>query len=244
VLELNKYTSHVILTVVRKLVSCHVCEGDNFNIPFQFSLGGLLLVVAVIDLLMHNVNHALGATRVPEAVASKHDKLILLKVSVDDLKVGLSGHGLVLGSNTLSSLKEQITNSPGYGKVTLNSTIINECTGGLNALSLQFIVGLMVVTELDDLTFTSEDSAGITSVGADKLSGGAEEDGSGGASDGFLLSGEVCLLQDLLFNLVNDGVKCHKSVVECLLVILLLVSLLLQQESDEFLLDEFNHFHS
>jgi len=146
-------------------------------------LGGLLLVVAVIDLLMHNVNHALGATRVPEAVASKHDKLILLKVSVDDLKVGLRGHRLVLGSNTLSSLEEQITNSPGYSKVTLNSTIINEGASGLNALLLQFIVGLMVMTELDDLTFTSEDSAGITSVGADILSGGAEEDGRGGASD-------------------------------------------------------------
>jgi len=74
---------------------------------------------------VHDINHTLAAAGVPEAVTSEHDEFVVSAVSLNDLEVGLSGHGLVFLWN-ISSLEEQVTNSSRDSEVSLHAAIIDE----------------------------------------------------------------------------------------------------------------------
>jgi len=118
---------------------------------------------------------------IPDTVTSQNDEFISRLASILG-KVWVGSDSLLLGIKIWLVFVLEISESSAQGKVSINSGIFDVMIGFLNSLELISVVWLMIETELNSLTVSTEDSSAIASVGAIYVGIGNEYDTGSGAS--------------------------------------------------------------
>jgi len=208
-------------------VSCAAVVDDAADTILEFLHGGLLAASSV-DLVVAPGDGFLGSHAVPKTVTGQKDKLARA-VNWDDLHVGEGGHGLVSRLHGGVSLILEVTEGTGESEGSVNTAVFDESVGVVDALAFFNIIGLVILGELEgNFTFT-EDSAGVSSIGAVNFGGGHNNGGGGAAGVG--LVGAIVELGDLLLALGGEHHLVHlvEHFLKGLVVLLGLESLKLDQ---------------
>lgn len=132
---------------------------------------------------MHVGDNLLGSHYIPDTVAGKYNKF---SVTGDrhGLDIGASGDSLVFGLAKVVVLVLEVTEGSGESQHAVDSAILDEALGVVNAAGLFLVVRLVVLGELDSRATLAHDGTRVASVGANDLSRGHKDGGCRASGEG------------------------------------------------------------